>query len=120
MLSAGASAFLLKNATEQEIQKAIKSVVKGENYFSKEFLFLARNFITNQQKKSNVSLSDREKEILAFICQGYSNQEIADAINLSIHTVDTHRRNLLNKTGAKNTASLVMTAFRDGLMDINS
>ena len=118
MLEAGASAFLLKNASEQEINKAIKAVTKGDNYFSHEFLFLAKNFYKKPKKRTGVNLSDREKEVLSLICQGHSNQEIANAINLSIHTVDSHRRNLLSKTGARNTASLVMIAFRDELLEI--
>lgn len=119
MLEAGAAGFLLKNAVESELKKAIEEVVKGNNYFSKEFLFLARQFSSKPKRKSNIQLSEREKEVLALICQGLSNQEIASSVDLSIHTVDTHRRNLLSKTGAKNTASLVMKAFRDGLLEID-
>lgn len=119
MLEAGASAFLLKNVSETELRQAISEVVKGNNYFSKEFLFLAKQFTKQTGKKSKIQLSDRETEVLNLICQGYSNQEIALSIDLSIHTVDTHRKNLLNKTGAKNTARLVMIAFREGLLDVN-
>ena len=117
MLEAGASAFLLKNASEQELQKAINEVIKGNYYFSREFLFLAKKFSIKPKKKVKIQLSEREKEVLNLICQGYSNQEIAAKIDLSVHTVDSHRRNLLNKTSARNTASLVMIAFRDELLD---
>jgi len=119
MLEAGASAFLLKNSGEKELQKAIEEVLKGNSYFSKEFLFLAKQFQPGARKKSSIQLSERELEVLQFICQGYSNQEISNNIGISIHTVDTHRRNLLSKTGAKNTASLVMIAFRDRLLDLD-
>ena len=119
MLEAGASAFLLKNAAEPELQKAIEMVAKGESYFSKEFLYLAKNFYKKPKRRLSVALSDREKEVLALICLGHSNQEIAETIELSIHTVDTHRRNLLSKTGARNTASLVMIALRDELVDLD-
>jgi DNA-binding NarL/FixJ family response regulator len=118
MLDAGASAFMLKNATEQEIEKAIHAVVQGESYFSAEFLHLAKNFYRKPKKRNSIIISDREKEVLGLICQGLSNQEIADSICLSIHTVDSHRRNLLSKTGARNTASLVMIALRDELIEI--
>ncbi|HBH47730.1 MAG TPA: DNA-binding response regulator [Bacteroidales bacterium] len=118
MLEAGASAFMLKGASEQEIKRAIDTVVAGDYYFSKEFMFLAKNFYKQPKKTSKIVLSDREKEVLSLICQGHSNQEIADAIDLSVHTVDSHRRNLLNKTSARNTASLVMIALRDGLIEV--
>ena len=115
MLDAGASAFILKNAGNKEIQDAIDTVRNGKTYFSREFLFLTKQFAPKTKKKPNIKLSDREREILGLICKGMSNKEIANIIDLSIHTVDTHRRNLLDKTGARNTASLVMIAFRDEL-----
>lgn len=120
MMNAGASAFLLKNATEKEIENAIIEVTKGNNYFSREFLYLSKQFNRNHSKRNtSLQLSERETEVLNLICQGLSNQEISEEIGKSIHTVDTHRRNLLTKTGAKNTASLVMTAFKEGLIDID-
>lgn len=118
MLDAGASAFLLKNSSEKEIITAINEVVKGNSYFSKEFVFLAKQFNSKPKKRSKIQLSERETEVLTLICKGHSNQEIAIEIGLSIHTVDSHRRNLLNKMSAKNTASLVMLAMRDDLVDI--
>ena len=118
MLEAGASAFLLKNAKEKELHQAIEEVLKGNNFFSREFLLMARQFTSCSKRKPNIHLSEREEEVLKLICQGHSNQEIADLINISYHTVDSHRRNLLSKTGARNTASLVMIAFRDGLLDM--
>lgn len=121
MMEAGASGFILKNAAEQELKKAIEEVVKGNTYFSREFLFLARQFTSKQRKKkSSIQLSEREKEVLSLICQGFSNQEIANQVDLSVHTVDSHRRNLLTKTGARNTASLVMIAFRDELIELDN
>ena len=119
MIDAGASAFLLKNASDDELKKAIDEVVKGNSFFSKEFLFLAKQFHKKPKSKSKIQLSDREKEVLSLICHGHSNQEIADSIDLSVHTVDSHRRNLLTKTGAKNTASLVMLAVKDELVDLD-
>jgi DNA-binding CsgD family transcriptional regulator len=62
-------------------------------------------------------LSEREKEVLGLICQGNSNNEIADELNISVYTADQHRRNLLLKTDAKNTAQLVMIAFKEGLVN---
>lgn len=117
MLDAGATGYLLKNATEKEIELAIESVINGDNYFSKEFLNLAKVFNRKPRKKSQIILSKRETEVLAHICHGASNQEIADAMKLSVHTVDSHRRNLLLKTNSRNSAKLVMIAFKEGLIN---
>jgi DNA-binding NarL/FixJ family response regulator len=119
MIDAGASAFILKNASEKELQKAIDEVIKDNNYFSREFLFLAKQFNGKPKKRSNIHLSERELQVLKLICEGNSNQEIAGQIGISVHTVDTHRRNLLSKTEARNTASLVMIALRDGLLELD-
>ena len=63
-------------------------------------------------------LSSREREILVAVCRGLSNQEIADELFISKRTVDKHRANILEKTGCKNTASLVVYAIRNGIVEI--
>lgn len=121
MMEAGASAFLLKNVTEDEIQLAITEVINGKNYFSKEFMSFAKNFYKKpRQRNTKIKLTEKEEEVLQLICSGYSNNEIAETMNLSHHTIDTHRRNLFNKTGAKNAASLVMIALQEGLVSLDS
>lgn len=117
MIDAGAVGFLLKNITEIELRKALDEILNGNMYFAKEFLLIARQLNPSQTRKSSIQLSEREKEVLRLICHGYSNQEIANELFLSYHTVDAHRRNLLTKTGAKNTASMIMTAFKEGLIE---
>ena len=67
---------------------------------------------------SDERLSTREIEILVCVCRGLSNQEIADELFISKRTVDKHRANILEKTGCKNTASLVVYAVRHGLVDV--
>lgn len=119
MIDAGAAGFLLKNVTNIELEKAIREILKGEMYFSKEFLAVANQLTPRYNKKSKVKLSDREKEVLKHICLGYSNQEIADELDLSSHTIDAHRKKLLNKIGAKNTASMIMISIKEGLIEIN-
>jgi DNA-binding NarL/FixJ family response regulator len=115
MLSVGASGFLLKNVKEKELSEAIEMVMSGESYFSKEFLILARQQSPVKTIQSKITLSEREREVLSLICTGYSNQQIAEKIHISIHTVDGHRRSLFYKTGATNVANLVMIAFQNGL-----
>ena len=118
MIDAGAVGFLLKNISKEELNTALKEIIAGNQYFSKEFLLIARSLNSSSKaKKSKIQLSDREKEVLRLICQGCSNQEVADELNLSPHTVDSHRRNLLSKTNARNTAEMIMISFRDGLIN---
>lgn len=120
MMNAGAVGFLLKNVTHEELKKAIDKILKGEMYFSKEFITAAKQLLPKQGKKAKIKLSEREQEVLKLICLGNSNQEIADTLELSTHTIDAHRKKLLSKVGARNTASMIMIAFRDGLIDLNS
>jgi DNA-binding NarL/FixJ family response regulator len=116
MIAAGASGFLLKNVKEEELEKAIDAVMNGDNYFSKEYLALVKPKVA-AKNKSKITLSEREKGVLELICKGYSNNEIAEELFISVYTADQHRRNLLLKTDAKNTAQLVMIAFKEGLID---
>jgi DNA-binding NarL/FixJ family response regulator len=118
MIEAGASGFLLKNVTHEELELAIKEVLAGNMYFSKEFLSAARKLIPNAGKKKKVNLSQREKEVLKLICLGNSNSEIAEALNLSTHTIDGYRKQLLSKIGAKNTASMIMISIKENLVDV--
>lgn len=120
MIEAGAKGFLLKNSEINDVLKAIKQVANGENYFSKELLLaVVKNMseLKTSQKGIN-DLSEREIEILHLICQGYSNKEVADKLFLSKRTVDKHRSNILDKTGSKNTASLVMYAIKNNIINI--
>ena len=101
----GASGYVLKNATGQELMKAIETVVKGKIYFSEE----ASHTLQNKQA-ANVILTRRETEVLKLIAEGLTNNIIAQKLFISPTTVDTHRKNLLAKLEAKNTASLIRMA----------
>lgn len=116
MVEAGASGFLLKKTTRDELQKAIQMVIEGENYFSEEFISHAQTFQKPRQKNPMIQLTDREEEVLSYICKGYSNAEIGKHLGVSIRTVDGHRARLLEKTGAKNSPHLVMFAIKNGLI----
>lgn len=119
MVDAGAVGFLLKNVTNTELEKALREILLGNTYYSKEFLTVANQLLPRHSKKSKIKLSGREQEVLTLICKGYSNQEIADELNLSPHTIDAHRKKLLNKIGAKNTASMIMMSIRDGIIHMD-
>ena len=115
MLESGASGYILKNATKLEILTALEYVMKGGTYLNRE--------VSQQLKqKTNIPfaiLTRREKEILELIAEGLTNVEIADRLFLSSTTIDTHRKNLLLKIGAKNSAAMVKLAIEHNLLSIN-
>ena len=114
MIEAGASGFLLKNSKFAEVKKAIEDVHAGKNYFSLEILQSILNKINHiNTNQPHIELTEREIEILGFICNGFSNIEIADQLEISKRTVDKHRENLLQKTHSKNTAHLIIYAIKN-------
>ena len=110
MIDNGASGYVLKNATQHEIMGAINTVIKGKQYLSMDAALMLRN--SNQTEKP--VLTRREKEVLSLIADGLTNNEIAEKLFIGNTTVDTHRKNLLAKFGAKNTAELVKLAVQAG------
>lgn len=119
ILDAGAKGFILKNSGIHDVEAAIENVLNGKNYFSQEILLGILNSMNKKKSALPVSdLSEREQEVLYQICQGLSNQEIADILHISKRTVDKHRENILVKTNARNTADLVMFAIKNGLVDV--
>ncbi|MFI3282886.1 MAG: response regulator transcription factor [Rikenellaceae bacterium] len=119
MVTAGARGFLLKNSDIREVLHALTCVAQGGEYFSEELLeSLTENmYPANIQSLAEDHLSGREMEILVAVCRGLSNQEIADELFISKRTVDKHRANIMDKTGCKNTASLVIYAIKNQLVD---
>jgi DNA-binding NarL/FixJ family response regulator len=120
MVDAGVKGFLLKNSDFTEVRMALETVVEGGNYFSRELLMNLVNSLKNSPEEltPDSPLSDREKEIILLICKGMSTQEIADSLCLSKRTVDSHRANILLKTGCRNTASLVVYAIKEKLVEL--
>lgn len=119
MMDSGAKGFILKDSDISEVKEAILTVKKGGNYFSQELLYHVIQKIKHRESESRTAnLSKREKEILQKICEGLSNQEIAETLFISKRTVDKHRANLLGKTNSKNTASLILFAIRNKLIEI--
>jgi len=118
---AGAKGYLLKNAGKNEMLKAITQLMEGETYCSTEvsakLVAHLQGKMSNKKKKAGIPLTRRELEVLKLIAEEYSNSEIAAELFISIRTVDTHRRNLLAKLNAKNTAGLVKYAIKHGLVE---
>ncbi len=111
MMDSGASGYVLKNASQEELMDAIETVRKGQ-------LFLSIEASQTLQKKENTSivLTRREKEVLELIAEGLTNIEIGQKLFISTTTVDTHRKNLLAKFEVKNTASLVRIATKQQMI----
>lgn len=125
MLKAGASGYVLKNTNEKELITAIEKVHMGEIFYSLEVANVMMSKYMNKTVKKYSSnfkitvddLTRREKEIIKLISNENTNQEIAEKLQISARTVDTHRRNLLHKLGVKNTAGLVKFAVLNNLID---
>ncbi|MBT1705719.1 response regulator [Chryseosolibacter indicus] len=118
ILKAGARGYVLKNTGKESLLSAIASLQSGSNYLSEE----ASKTLLNSFMKSHSGeqmlekLSDREKEVLECIASGLTTHEIADKLFISKNTVETHRKNLLYKLKAKNTAELVNNAYKQRLI----
>ena len=106
MMDNGASGYLLKNAGRTELMNAIAAVMRGKTYLSHE----AAAAMYQQPKQNVPVLTRRELEVLALIAEGMTNNEIASRLFIAATTVETHRKSLLTKFSAKNTATLVHTA----------
>ena len=107
MMNSGASGYVLKNATREELTEGIRTVITGTLYLS----FDAATALRQVPTQSNTPLiTRREKEVLGLIADGLTNNEIAKNLFISVATVDTHRKNLLAKFECKNIASLIRLA----------
>jgi DNA-binding NarL/FixJ family response regulator len=121
ILELGARGYILKEAGSDEMIRAIRVVSNGDTYYSKHVSeVLIKNITSGTRPKSNtpqIDLTKREIEILKLIAEEFSNPEIADMLYISVRTVDTHRRNLLDKLGVKNTAGMVKYAIKHGIVN---
>jgi DNA-binding NarL/FixJ family response regulator len=108
-LAAGADGYLTKDIGSRDLIKSILSVVQGERVFSKSILMILQNkYVTkSDSEESPVSITRREQEILNMVAEGKTSIEISELLKLSVRTVESHRYNLMQKLGIKNTASLV-------------
>ena len=114
----GAMGYLLKNTDKKEITEAIKSVIEGKRYLPKKISDILLNDSIGIQNSNYFipKLTVREKEILNLIIQEFTTEEIATKIFVSTKTVESHRSNLIQKLGVKNSAGLVRVAFEKGLI----
>ena len=120
-LKAGARGYLLKDSAESDLIEAIKAVSEGKAFFSPEISkILVEDYVRDMKKRgaedSYELLTSREREILQLLAEGKSNKDIANLLNLSLYTVETHRRNLQDKLNLHSLAELILYAVRKGLI----
>ncbi len=118
MLAAGASGYVLKGATSAELLGAIRSVYEGGVYLSPVMAsYMVGEYLQYRDralKAGDDGLSSREVEVLQSLAEGLTNQEVADALHLSVYTVQTHRANIMRKLGLENRQQLMKYAMRKG------
>ncbi|MDR1990498.1 MAG: response regulator transcription factor [Acidobacteriaceae bacterium] len=120
-LAAGANAYLLKSATDEDLIPAVRAVMAGKPFFSPAVTgVLVEDYIRRLQHRGLTDsyhlLTDREKEVLQLLAEGRSNKEVANLLTLGLSTVETHRANMMQKLNLHNTAEIVLYAVRKGLI----
>lgn len=120
-ITAGARAYLLKDATDEDLLPAIRAVAEGKSYFSPAVRqVLAEEYMQQLQERGLTDsydlLTDREKEVLHLLAEGRSNKEVAVLLNVGLSTIETHRANLMQKLDLHSTAEIVLYAMRKRLI----
>src|SRR5262249_876788 len=116
-LAAGARAYLLKDATDEDLVPALMAVAEGKPFFSPAIAgVLVEDYVRQLQARGLTDsyhlLTDRERQVLQLLAEGRSNKEVATLLDLSLSTVETHRSNLMQKLNLHNTAEIVLYAVR--------
>ena len=120
-LKSGARGYLLKDSPEEDLINAIRAVHKGKAFFSPEISRMLAEDYMRQMRQRGVEdsyelLTPREREVLQMLGEGNSNKEVATKLNLSLHTVETHRGNVLEKLNLHSTAEMILYAVRKGIV----
>jgi DNA-binding NarL/FixJ family response regulator len=120
-LAAGARAYLLKDATDEDLLPAIRAAAAGKPFFSAAVTaVLVEDYMRRLQQRGLTDsyhlLTDREKEVLQLLAEGRSNKEVASLLDLGLSTVETHRANLMQELNLHNTAEIVLYAVRKGII----
>jgi len=120
-LKSGARGYLLKDSPEEDLIDAIRAVHAGKAFFSPEISKMLAEDYMRQMRQRGVEdsyelLTPREREVLQMLGEGKSNKEVATQLNLSLHTVETHRGNVLEKLNLHSTAEMILYAVRKGIV----
>lgn len=125
-LKAGVTSYVKKDCDFDEIIDAVRETFKGSKFFCGKILETIRRdkIDPNDLELTSfncepIHLSEREQEIITLIAEGFTNTEIAEKLFLSPHTINTHRKNIMQKLGVKNTASIVVYAVKANLVNVN-
>ena len=108
--------YLLKQSNAKELATAIQKVFDGGIYFQEDILKELESMNTQNLPVRRVHITKRECQVIALIENDLSNKQIAEALSISLLTVETHRKNILRKTGAGNTLSLVKWAYKNNIL----
>jgi DNA-binding NarL/FixJ family response regulator len=120
-VKAGARGYVLKNSAGDELLEAIAAIREGRVFFSPAVAEIFQNGFARLKDLANVNdrfdtLTDRERQVYQLLAEGNSNKEIAYRLNLSLHTVETHRWRIMEKMNLHSTAELVLSAVRRGMV----
>ncbi|MBI4890150.1 MAG: response regulator transcription factor [Acidobacteria bacterium] len=120
-LKSGAKAYLLKDSAEADLIRAVRAVREGKSFFSPAVGRMLLEDYVRQLKQRGAEdtyelLSSREREVLQLIAEGKTNKEIANLMNLSLHTVETHRTHILQKLNLHSVPELILYAVRKGII----
>ncbi|MBX2956218.1 MAG: response regulator transcription factor [Cyclobacteriaceae bacterium] len=119
LIKSGIHGYITKYADQTEVLTAIRTVAKGEKYFCQDALnIIIETSIQSPTHRAKDALTSREKELLKLIAQGYSNQRAADELNLSPHTVHTHRKKVIKKLNIKSPTEFLIHAVDLGLVTL--
>lgn len=120
IMGSEAEGFILKNTGKEELVSALTIIAGNGTFYSREVLTKMMQKVKNDKKvaEDTANLTERELEILQLICQELSSEQIADQLNISKRTVDTHRQNIYEKTSCKTIISLIKFALRNNLASI--
>lgn len=117
-VSAGVDGFLTKDCSIEEIVQATQSVARGDRFFCNTVLQVIINGKPEEADCDSTKLSEREQEIARMVALGNTNKQIAEQLFISVHTVHTHRKNIMKKLGCHSSAELTMFCMRTGLVSI--
>jgi DNA-binding NarL/FixJ family response regulator len=114
IIEAGAHGYILKNKGKEELVRAIQALYNGNEYLGEEVTKTLFSSIRNTTVYGEIQLTKREKEVLKLIANSFTTPKISDELNIAPSTVETHRRNLIEKTGVQNSKGLVKFAIENG------
>ena len=116
LIHIGVSGYLLKNSDKSELVEAINKVMSGRYYFSAEVEEIIMQGVGEKKNKDLIVLTEREIEIVKLLGKEYTNEKIANELHISYRTVETHRKNIMQKTKSHNLAGLLKHAYGKGLI----